>query len=80
MVCNECHVNARCVYDERRQEYGCVCTSGYTGDGRSCFEEDCRTAQNCDTNADCVNDVIVGRYRCLCRNGYMGENKLTVHI
>jgi nidogen (entactin) len=72
-ICSQCHVNARCVYDEIDQRYGCVCTSGYTGDGATCEEEDCRITENCHPNADCVNDIIIGKFRCLCKNGYMGK-------
>lgn len=78
-ICTNCHVNARCVYDEITRQHECVCSKGWTGDGTDCQMEDCRVTQNCDPNADCVNDVIVGKFRCLCKNGYMGKIKLYSH-
>lgn len=72
-ICSNCHVNARCVYDEITRRHECVCSKGWTGDGTDCQMEDCRVTQNCDPNADCVNDVIVGKFRCLCKNGFMGK-------
>ena len=70
-VCDDCHPNAECVQDQYTQEYRCVCSAGYQGDGTRCEPYDCRQADLCDPNARCGQDSQ-GFYVCRCNQGYRG--------
>ncbi|KAM4603908.1 nidogen-1-like [Polymixia lowei] len=64
-----CDNNAVCRPGEGLQ-FSCECATGFTGDGRSCYDVDeCReTPQICGSNAICNNQP--GTFRCECRDGF----------
>lgn len=34
---NDCDINARCLLNDDRTKYQCVCNPGYDGDGKVCI-------------------------------------------
>ncbi|XP_041921911.1 nidogen-1 isoform X1 [Alosa sapidissima] len=64
-----CDTNAMCHAGEGTQ-YTCKCASGFTGDGRICYDiDECRESpQVCSTHALCNNQP--GTFRCECVDGY----------
>ncbi|KAL2083319.1 hypothetical protein ACEWY4_021092 [Coilia grayii] len=64
-----CDTNAMCHAGEGTQ-YTCECATGFTGDGRICYDiDECReTPQVCSANALCNNQP--GTFRCECVEGY----------
>ena len=34
---NDCDINARCLMNDNRTKYQCVCNPGYDGDGKVCI-------------------------------------------
>ncbi|XP_022098801.1 stabilin-2-like isoform X2 [Acanthaster planci] len=70
-----CHAFAICsppVTDGQPPQ--CVCSPGYSGDGRtSCVENDpCQNPNACSTHAHC-NHTPPGRHTCECLEGYYGD-------
>lgn len=67
--CGACSLNATC--DESKPVgQQCTCKSGFTGDGKTCNDDnECQLGTaNCDSNATCTNTV--GAFTCTCANGY----------
>ncbi|KAJ8248388.1 hypothetical protein GJAV_G00241500 [Gymnothorax javanicus] len=64
-----CDTNAVCRPGQG-SEFTCECGSGFTGDGRRCYDVDeCReNPQVCGPNALCSNQP--GTFRCECADGY----------
>ncbi|KAM3864903.1 nidogen-1-like [Diretmus argenteus] len=65
-----CDSSAVCRPGEGLQ-FTCECTTGFTGDGRSCYDTDeCReTPQICGSHAICNNQP--GTFRCECMDGFV---------
>ncbi|XP_015767022.1 PREDICTED: uncharacterized protein LOC107345789 isoform X1 [Acropora digitifera] len=69
---NNCHANAVCT--NTFGSYECVCSAGYTGDGRTCTDiDECSLSHQCDSNATCHNSY--GSYICTCDSGYTGDGR-----
>ncbi|XP_018118631.1 nidogen-1 isoform X5 [Xenopus laevis] len=67
---HNCDTNAVCRPAQGNQ-YICECTSGFRGDGRTCYDVDeCETSQ-CHPDAVCYN--IPGSFSCHCKPGYQGN-------
>ncbi|XP_041959120.1 nidogen-1-like isoform X1 [Alosa sapidissima] len=64
-----CDTNAMCRPGEGTQ-FTCECASGFTGDGRACYDiDECReTPQICGRHAICSNQP--GTFRCECMDGF----------
>ncbi|KAM4585394.1 nidogen-1-like [Odontesthes bonariensis] len=65
-----CDINAVCRPSDGLQ-FSCVCTTGFTGDGRYCVDiDECQeTPQVCGLNAVCSNQP--GTFRCECSAGFV---------
>ncbi|XP_027051437.1 fibulin-1-like, partial [Pocillopora damicornis] len=69
---HDCSKNGICT--NTHGSYKCHCTSGYSGDGRSCADiDECSLSNECDSSATCQNTD--GSYTCSCMNGYTGDGK-----
>ncbi|KAK3563522.1 hypothetical protein QTP86_030392 [Hemibagrus guttatus] len=66
---HDCDTTAQCVPGEG-QGFTCVCATGYTGDGRNCYDVDECTEglSSCGSHAQCVN--LPGSHSCQCRSGF----------
>ncbi|XP_060736413.1 nidogen-2 isoform X1 [Tachysurus vachellii] len=66
---HDCDTTAQCVPGEG-QHFTCVCATGYTGDGRNCYDVDECTEglSSCGRHAECVN--LPGSHRCQCQSGF----------
>ncbi|XP_060789628.1 nidogen-2 isoform X2 [Neoarius graeffei] len=66
---HDCDTTAQCVPGEG-QQFTCVCATGYTGDGRNCYDVDECTEglSSCGTYAKCVN--LPGSHSCQCQSGF----------
>uniref|UniRef100_A0A8C6LQF3 Nidogen 1a n=1 Tax=Nothobranchius furzeri TaxID=105023 RepID=A0A8C6LQF3_NOTFU len=64
-----CDTNAVCRPDQGSQ-FTCQCASGFSGDGRRCYDiDECTENQQiCGPNAICNNQP--GTFRCECEDGY----------
>ncbi|KAM6971980.1 nidogen-1 [Aplochiton taeniatus] len=77
-----CDTNAVCRPGEGVQ-FTCQCATGFTGDGRSCYDiDECReTPYICGSNAICNNQP--GTFRCECMDGFQfasdGKTCIEVH-
>ncbi|TSK72188.1 Nidogen-2 [Bagarius yarrelli] len=65
---HDCDTTAQCVPGEG-QHFTCVCATGYTGDGRNCYDVDeCSEGlSSCGSHAQCVN--LPGSHSCQCQSG-----------
>uniref|UniRef100_A0A671VDF2 Nidogen 1 n=1 Tax=Sparus aurata TaxID=8175 RepID=A0A671VDF2_SPAAU len=65
-----CDINAVCKPGDGLQ-FTCECSSGFTGDGRYCYDADecSETPQVCGANAVCSNQP--GTFRCQCLSGFV---------
>ncbi|KAG7327949.1 hypothetical protein KOW79_007893 [Hemibagrus wyckioides] len=66
---HDCDTTAQCVPGEG-QHFTCVCATGYTGDGRNCYDVDECTEglSSCGSHAQCVN--LPGSHSCQCQSGF----------
>ncbi|XP_041108807.1 nidogen-1 [Polyodon spathula] len=66
---HRCDTNAACRPGQGNQ-FTCECTTGFRGDGRTCYDVDeCRESPTiCGNNAVCNNQP--GTFRCECLEGY----------
>ncbi|XP_074657319.1 uncharacterized protein LOC141910521 [Tubulanus polymorphus] len=80
----QCDQNGRCAYNEKREQYECVCNEGYTGNGATCRSIDstrgpdveivvCRAHEQCDQNGRCAYNEKREQYECVCNEGYTGN-------
>ncbi|XP_073689749.1 nidogen-1-like [Garra rufa] len=77
-----CDTNAVCRPQQGNQ-FTCECATGFTGDGRACYDiDECReTPQICGPNSVCNNQP--GTFRCECQDGFQfasdGQTCVEVH-
>ncbi|KAI5616618.1 nidogen-1 isoform X1, partial [Silurus asotus] len=77
-----CDTNAACL-PGHGNEYTCQCASGFTGDGRACYDiDECvEAARICGAHAICNNHP--GTFRCECMDGFQfgadGRTCVQVH-
>ncbi|KAF5905183.1 nidogen-1 [Clarias magur] len=77
-----CDTNAAC-HPGQGNQFTCHCASGFTGDGRSCYDiDECAESQwICGSNAICNNHP--GTFRCECLDGFQfgadGRTCVQVH-
>ncbi|XP_055019138.1 nidogen-2 [Boleophthalmus pectinirostris] len=66
---HDCDTTAQCIPQEGLT-FECKCATGYTGDGRNCYDiDECvESASSCGAHAQCVN--LPGSHRCQCQTGY----------
>ncbi|XP_055083265.1 nidogen-2 isoform X2 [Periophthalmus magnuspinnatus] len=66
---HDCDTTAQCVPQEG-VAFECKCATGYSGDGRNCYDVDecAESASSCGAHAQCVN--LPGSHRCQCQAGY----------
>ncbi|XP_034043534.1 nidogen-1-like [Thalassophryne amazonica] len=76
-----CDHNAVCRPAEGRQ-FTCQCLTGFTGDGRICYDVDecSRTPPVCGSNGVCTNQP--GTFRCECSPGFLlaGDGKVCIDV
>ncbi|KAI5102053.1 nidogen-2 isoform X1 [Silurus meridionalis] len=66
---HDCDTTAQCVPGEGKL-FTCVCATGYTGDGRNCYDVDecAEGLSSCGGHAQCVN--LPGSHSCQCQSGF----------
>ncbi|XP_072545091.1 nidogen-2 isoform X2 [Salminus brasiliensis] len=66
---HDCDTTAQCLPGEG-SSFSCQCATGYTGDGRSCYDVDeCAEGLSlCGSHSECVN--LPGSHTCRCLSGY----------
>ncbi|XP_076848526.1 nidogen-2 isoform X2 [Brachyhypopomus gauderio] len=66
---HDCDTTAQCL-PGAGQIYTCQCATGYTGDGRNCYDVDeCAGApSSCGPHSECVN--LAGSHSCRCQSGF----------
>ncbi|KAK7893402.1 hypothetical protein WMY93_022554 [Mugilogobius chulae] len=67
---HDCDTTAQCIPLEG-QAFECKCATGYTGDGRNCYDIDECSSSPCSHNARCMN--ALGTFHCQCQSGYYGD-------
>nr|XP_040583540.1 nidogen-like [Lepeophtheirus salmonis] len=67
---SNCSPFAECINDPG--SYGCLCKSGYLGNGELCFLETSCEELNCGPNSECITDDY-GIPKCSCLNGFNGN-------
>ncbi|KAM9465918.1 nidogen-2 isoform 1-T1 [Clarias gariepinus] len=67
---HDCDTTAQCVPGEG-QHFTCMCATGYTGDGRNCYDVDecAEGLSSCGSHAQCVN--LPGSHSCQCQSGFV---------
>ena len=67
---HQCHNHADCTNTDG--DYTCACQEGFTGDGRTCTDNDECTdgSSNCHPQANCENQP--GTFSCTCKPGWSG--------
>ncbi|XP_051723981.1 nidogen-2 isoform X42 [Ctenopharyngodon idella] len=66
---HDCDTTAQCVPGEG-QLFSCQCATGYSGDGRNCYDVDecAEGLSSCGAHSHCVN--LPGSHRCQCEGGF----------
>uniref|UniRef100_A0A7N5ZTL7 Nidogen 2a (osteonidogen) n=1 Tax=Anabas testudineus TaxID=64144 RepID=A0A7N5ZTL7_ANATE len=66
---HDCDTTAQCIPQEG-QAFQCKCATGFTGDGRNCYDiDECAEGlSSCSAHSQCVN--LPGSHRCQCHSGY----------
>ncbi|XP_056123219.1 nidogen-2 isoform X2 [Rhinichthys klamathensis goyatoka] len=66
---HDCDTTALCVPGEG-QLFSCQCATGYSGDGRNCYDVDecAEGLSSCGAHSHCVN--LPGSHRCQCESGF----------
>ncbi|KAK7142627.1 hypothetical protein R3I94_012093 [Phoxinus phoxinus] len=66
---HDCDTTAQCVPGEG-QLFLCQCATGYSGDGRNCYDVDecAEGLSSCGAHSHCVN--LPGSHRCQCESGF----------
>ncbi|KAK9959572.1 hypothetical protein ABG768_009688 [Culter alburnus] len=66
---HDCDTTAQCVPGEG-QLFSCQCATGYSGDGRNCYDVDecAESLSSCGAHSYCVN--LPGSHRCQCEGGF----------
>uniref|UniRef100_A0A3B4DXX7 Nidogen 2a (osteonidogen) n=1 Tax=Pygocentrus nattereri TaxID=42514 RepID=A0A3B4DXX7_PYGNA len=66
---HDCDTTAQCLPGEGNT-FTCQCATGYTGDGRSCYDVDecVEGLSSCGSHSECVN--LAGSHTCRCQSGY----------
>ncbi|XP_072319180.1 nidogen-2 [Eucyclogobius newberryi] len=66
---HDCDTTAQCMPQEGKA-FECKCATGYTGDGRNCYDIDecAESVSSCGAHAQCLN--LPGSHRCQCQTGY----------
>ncbi|KAL7736227.1 hypothetical protein ACLKA6_002906 [Drosophila palustris] len=75
-VDSNCHVDAKCFWDEHELRHICTCNTGFSGDGYNCepIEDSCAIRPEiCDSHADCSFNEQLGKSECVCHRGYTGD-------
>ena len=77
---NDCDVNADCnnvifTDDITGDKFTCTCKTGYTGNGKQCFDEnECNDGtHNCCTEVGCKCNNDDGTFSCECIDGFEGD-------
>ncbi len=76
---NPCSQHATCTGTDSL-EVVCACKTGYSGDGKVCFDLDECTldTDGCSPIADCTNSE--GSFTCTCASGYSGDGKTCTDV
>ncbi|XDV42941.1 hypothetical protein PO909_011511 [Leuciscus waleckii] len=66
---HDCDTTAQCMPGEG-QLFSCQCATGYSGDGRNCYDVDecAEGLSSCGAHSHCVN--LPGSHRCQCESGF----------
>ncbi|KAK1793128.1 hypothetical protein P4O66_011534, partial [Electrophorus voltai] len=66
---HDCDTTAQCLPADG-QLYTCQCATGYTGDGRNCYDiDECAEGlSSCGPHSECVN--LPGSHSCKCQGGF----------
>ncbi|XP_041834846.1 nidogen-2 isoform X3 [Melanotaenia boesemani] len=77
---HDCDTTAQCIPLEG-QAFRCQCATGYTGDGRNCYDiDECAEGlSQCGDHSQCLN--LPGSHRCQCQRGFeLGDRRACVDI
>ena len=74
-----CSVNSTQMHD-LLNPYSCKCKSGFSGNGKQCYDiDECLYgSHSCQADQNCVNSF--GSYSCECPEGYLGDGHLCLDI